>query len=88
MLSNSLSPLILPGDPEFAWTLGNYLPPTPQRTEVVYIQRPGSSILEPATPEEAYEYCHSGEYDERLAEIPDNDDDEWTLEDYLTLETH
>lgn len=80
----SLSPLILPGDPEFEWTLGTYLPATTAGQEVAYIQRPGSSILEPVSPAEAYEYCMSGEYDDRMAEIPeDEDDEEWSLEDFL-----
>ncbi len=79
----SLSPLVLPGDPEFAWTLGTHLPATPAQQEMVYIQRLGSFILEPVSAAEAYEYCMSGEYDERMAEIPADEDEAWSPEDCL-----
>jgi hypothetical protein len=80
----NLSPLVLPGDPEFEWTLNTVLPATPPGVEVVYIQRPGSLVLEAVPPSEAYEYCMSGEYDERMAEIPDDEEEEeWSLEDFL-----
>lgn len=74
---NGGSPLILPGDLEFDLTLNGTLPPT-QRQDAVFIQRPGSLLLEPVSQDEAHEYLYSGEYDERLLEmddcLPDDDD--------------
>lgn len=78
---NKLSPLILPGDIEFNWTLNGYLPPVQNGVQPLYVQRPGSLIMEPATPEEMTEYLLSGEYDERLAEMGDEDEDYWEDED-------
>lgn len=34
-----------------------------------FIVRPGQLVMEPVSPSEAYEFIHSGEYDERLVEI-------------------
>lgn len=70
------SPLILPGDVEFDCTLNQIRPPT-QRGDAVFIQRPGSLLLEAVSPEEAQEYLCSGEYDDRLLEM----DDTWLDED-------
>ncbi len=67
---NGGSPLILPGDVEFECTVNGLLPPT-QRGDAVFIQRPGSLLLEAVSPEEAQEYLCSGEYDERLLEMDD-----------------
>jgi hypothetical protein len=65
-----MSPLILPGDPEFAITLGTALPPaTP---DAVFIVRPGSLLMEPVSADEATEYLNSGEYDDRLLELDDD----------------
>ncbi len=69
------SPLILPGDADWEWSLNSLRPPT-QRGDAVFIQRPGSLLLEAVSPEEAQEYLCSGEYDERLTEM-----DDWPLED-------
>lgn len=70
------SKLILPGTQEFEDFLsGEVLPPT-QRGDSVFIQRPGSLLLEAVSPEEAQEYLCSGEYDERLAEMDDCINDE------------
>ncbi len=78
---NPLSPLILPGDVEFDLTLNGTLPPVQDGVQPLYIQRPGSLLMEPATPQEMTEFLLSGEYDERLAEMGDEDaeweDDEW-----------
>jgi hypothetical protein len=68
-----MSPLILPGDPLFDATLGMVLPPSPLSTEVCFVARAGSGILEPVTAAQAREYLLGGEYDERLAEIDDED---------------
>ncbi len=67
-MSSSESRLILPGDPAFSWTLGTALPPT-QNQDAVFIQRPGSLLLEPVTGRDLDEYLLSGEYDDRMAEI-------------------
>jgi hypothetical protein len=64
------SPLILPGDVEFECIINDILPPT-QRGDEVFIQRPGSLLLEAVSPEDAHEYLCSGEYDERLLEMDD-----------------
>lgn len=69
-MTNGGSPLILPGDIEFECTVNSILPPS-ERKDVVYIQRPGSLLLEAVPPEEVYEYLGSGEYDERIAEMDD-----------------
>ena len=77
-MDTSRSPLILPGDVEFECTLNGTLPPVQDGIQPLYIQRPGSLLLEVATPEEMTEYLLSGEYDERLDEMPDDwDEDEW-----------
>lgn len=84
---NPLSPLILPGDVEFDLTLNGTLPPVQNGVQPLYIQRPGSLLMEPATPAEMTEYLMSGEYAERLAEMGDEDvfdeEEEW-IDDYQT----
>lgn len=67
--------LILPGDPEFHFTLGTVTPPA--APDQVFIVRSGSLIMEPATPEEVDEYLQSGEYDQRLVEMDDDDSEEF-----------
>ncbi|MBL1179448.1 hypothetical protein [Pantanalinema sp. GBBB05] len=67
--------LILPGDPEFYQTLGTTLPPA--APDQVFIVRAGSLILEPASPDEVDDYLQSGEYDQRLAEMGDDDSEAW-----------
>lgn len=75
--------LYLPGDPEYEWTLGNRLPPCPLTDDHVFVARAGSGLLEPASESEMQEYLLGGEYDDRLSEIPDDDEDwEWTDDDY------
>lgn len=77
------SPLILPGDPEFDSTLGATLPPGWQSVQAAtngdfgFIVRPGGVLLEPVTGEELDEYLEGGEYDERLEEIWEPEDDGW-----------
>lgn len=75
---NLLSPLILPGDLEYELTLNGTLPPVQSGVQPLYVQRPGSLLMEPVTPQEMTEFLLSGEYEERLAEM-DDDDDEWNL---------
>lgn len=68
--------LYLPGDAEYEWTLGNRLPPCPLTDNQVFIARAGSGLLEPANPEQMQEYLMGGEYDDRLAEIPIDEEEE------------
>lgn len=86
-MANTCSPLILPGDLEFDLTVNGVLPPVQNGVQPLYIQRPGSLLLEAATPAEMTEYLLSGEYDDRLAEMGDDadeeDDEAWT-DDYQT----
>lgn len=67
------SPLILPGDPDFHFLLGSTPPPAPQGQ--AFVVRPGSVIMEPVSDREFDEYVNSGEYDDRLAEIEDEEED-------------
>lgn len=67
--------LILPGDPEFYTTLGTVTPPA--APDQVFIVRAGSLILEPASPDEVDEYLNGGEYDERLQEMGDCEEEDW-----------
>lgn len=80
------SPLILPGDVEFDCTLNGLLPPVDQGVQPLYVQRPGSLLLEPATAEEMTEFLLGGEYDDRLDEMEeDEEEEEWNphLEKFL-----
>lgn len=75
--------LILPGDPEFDFTLGIAPPPGWQEKakdddQYAFVARLGSGILEAVNREEFDEYVYGGEYDERLEEI--GDDPDWECE--------
>lgn len=61
--------IILPGDPEFDLTLSTALLPHTEGS--VYVARSGSGLLEPLDPEgsDLAEYLYGGEYDQRLEEI-------------------
>lgn len=87
MLDTSRSPLILPGDLEFDLTLNGVLPPVQDGVQPLYVQRPGSLLVEAATPEEMTEYLLSGEYDERLEEMDDweEEEDEWIEDSPILL---
>lgn len=63
--------LILPGDPLFDLTLGTVTPPANPGS--AFIVRPGSLVMVPASESEVYEFLNSGEYDERMAEIEDDE---------------
>lgn len=73
-----MSALILPGDPEFDWTLGTLPPPAP--AESVFVVRAGGSLLEPLSPNEVQAYLVGGEYDQRMAELGLDGDDEDAFE--------
>lgn len=81
--SSEKTKLLLPGDPEFAKTLGRTLPPDWQRVaekhsgNYAFIVRPGDGgTMTAVSQDEATDYLYSGEYDERLEE----DEDELTEE--------
>lgn len=80
MPDTSNSPLILPGDPEFDWTLATSLPPDWRDVadrigeHCTFVASLGSGVLRPVTPEELEDYLWGGEYDERLAEMADDED--------------
>lgn len=87
-MSNKEPELILPGDPRFEATLAGTLPPVHANSDRIFVQRPGSLLLEAVSQSEAEEFCWGGEYDERLAEIEDQDEEaEWMEEDFLTFPT-
>lgn len=80
-MPDTSSPLILPGDPEFDWTLATSLPPDWRAVAdrigeyCTFVASVGSGgVLRPATPQELDEYLWGGEYDERLLEIDEEDD--------------
>lgn len=72
--------LLLPGDPEFDWTLASSLPPSWRAAaaaigeQVAFVAEAGSGLLRPATAEELNDYLYGGEYDDRLDEIGDGDE--------------
>lgn len=74
------SPLILPGDPLFDFTLGAALPPGWQDAaaaaggDFALVARAGSGILEAVPEWEVEEYLEGGEYDQRLEEIGEVED--------------
>jgi hypothetical protein len=79
------SPLILPGDPEFNFTLSTALPPdwiaAAERIgqQCVFVCEPGSGLMRPASNEELTEYLYGGEYDERLEELQSEQEDDLEL---------
>jgi hypothetical protein len=83
--------IILPGTPEFDWTLGRNLPPNWQQVAgqhhgaFHFVARAGSGLLEPVGIDEFEEYLEGGEYDERLAEMGDEDDFEEFDEEFDEL---
>ncbi|MEH2198638.1 hypothetical protein [Nostoc sp.] len=71
--------IILPGDPEFDWTLQTSIPPHWRQVAqqdpggFAFCARAGSGVLEPMTDEDLEEYLYGGEYDERLEQIGEAD---------------
>lgn len=73
--------LILPGHPLFNATLAT---PPPNWGQVAardgntyaFVAELGSGIMRPATQEELTDYLEGGEYDERMAEIGEAEDEE------------
>lgn len=80
------SVLILPGDPEFYWTLSTALPPdwiaAADRIgeQCAFVADAESGLLRPAFADELEEYLHGGEYDERMKQIEAEEAEEY--EDY------
>ncbi|GAX37890.1 hypothetical protein [Nodularia sp. NIES-3585] len=75
--------IILPGDPAFDWTLA-FPPPDWKQTAAkdpdgfAFVVEPGSGIARVATASDLEEYLYGGEYDERLDEIGETEEDcEW-----------
>jgi hypothetical protein len=73
--------IILPGDPEFDWTLATSIPPDWKDISRVdpdgfgFAAAPDSGIFRPLSSIDLEDYLYGGEYDERLAEIGMTD--EW-----------
>ncbi|MDG2614707.1 hypothetical protein P7L53_00480 [Thermoleptolyngbya sichuanensis XZ-Cy5] len=78
-MPDTSSPIILPGDPEFDWTLATAFPPDWRAVAdrigdyCTFVASPGSGLLRPATPGELEDYLWGGEYDERMMELDDED---------------
>ncbi|NJO76156.1 MAG: hypothetical protein HC833_21830 [Leptolyngbyaceae cyanobacterium RM1_406_9] len=84
-MENTSRKIILPGDPEFDLTLGLNLPPNWGQVahqtwgQTACIARAESGLLEAVSGEELIEYLEGGEYDQRLAEI---DEDEFEGDEF------
>ncbi|MEH2434973.1 MAG: hypothetical protein V7K25_12090 [Nostoc sp.] len=71
--------IILPGDPEFDWTLQTSIPPHWRQVAqqdpngFAFCARAESGVLEPMTDKDLEEYLYGGEYDERLEQIGEAD---------------
>lgn len=74
--------LILPGDPLFDFTLSTAKRPdwgqaaAADGDSYAFIAEPGSGLMRPATMGELREYLEGGEYDERLEELGEEEEDE------------
>jgi hypothetical protein len=74
--------LILPGDPLFGLTLAETLPPDWQRVSAalgeacVFVSEAGCGLLRPCNPAEAEDYLYGGEYEERIYEIGEFEDED------------
>lgn len=77
------SVLLLPGDPEFDWILSTSKPPGWRQVAekagdgCVYLAEVGSGILRAAGQEDLTEYLFGGEYDDRMAELDELEDEEF-----------
>jgi hypothetical protein len=77
--------LILPGDPEFDFTLATALPPSwlavAERIgqQCSFVADRDSGLLRPATDAELTDYLYGGEYDERLEALDQIEDAEHEL---------
>lgn len=75
--------LILPGDPEFDFTLAATLPFNWQETAVSlsgdygFVVDSQTGLMRVENSQGIREYVHGGEYDERLEFITDDEDDEF-----------
>lgn len=76
------SKLILPGDPEFDFTLATAKPPNWQEVawksygEFVHVFDAESGVMRTVNAQAATEYLEGGEYDERLKAIGELSEDE------------
>jgi hypothetical protein len=73
-----MSSLILPGHPLFDETLGEAIPPNwrevaARERGICFVFCSESGLMRPATAAEITEYLEGGEYDERLAQIEEDD---------------
>lgn len=74
--------IILPGDPLFAHTLNTALPPdwkqvAASNSQMGFIVRAdGSGLLEAVNRADFNEYAYGGEYDERLFELVDEEEED------------
>jgi hypothetical protein len=72
--------IILPGTPEFDYTLGLNLPPNWKASAAQnsgsfhFVARSGTGILELVNDIELEEYLEGGEYEERLVEMGDEEE--------------
>ncbi|NEP17821.1 MAG: hypothetical protein F6J97_13100 [Leptolyngbya sp. SIO4C1] len=77
-----MSKLLLPGDPGFSYYLN--LPPPDPRQKVNYVVRSGGGLMEAVDDGGLAEYFSSGEYDERLSQIEEENPSEEILIEGIT----
>jgi len=81
--------LILPGDPEFDEVLGQTLTPGwkdyAARNNEVYFVADEAGLLRPVNARELDEYLEGGEYDQRLEQIGDTEDNGIVFDDEAGL---
>lgn len=71
--------IILPGDPDFDWTLSTSIPPNWREVadqlghDCALVAEVGSGLLRPVSTAELFDYLFGGEYDERMQEIGDEE---------------
>jgi hypothetical protein len=78
---DSDSLIIYPGDPEFDMWMYSALPPDWKayadtiNQQCFFVAASDSGLLRPASRQELDEYLYGGEYDDRLEEIGDDDEE-------------
>jgi len=84
--------IMTPSDPGFYEILARRYPPgwedvrDKHHGEFVFVCRAGSPLMEPVGMDEFDEYFGGGEYDDRMAEIEDDEDDDELTEGWLIFE--